>query len=139
MVTEVDDSSVPPQINRLKLSDELDCLPATASTVEQVEWTAFADLVDLARLIEQRRGWSVCIDLGDEFYETEECYRFYVGYTVSNGWHNALISVLAPSPQMARRQIEAELKKPGRYQFLVRWQAGGRLVKVKPPLNARLN
>jgi hypothetical protein len=60
-----------PHITRLKISDDLDCLPPDAWTVERFAWLPFADLVALANLIEGRRGWPVCIDLGDDFYETE--------------------------------------------------------------------
>ena len=64
LVTDVDAR----QIKRLKLRAEWACLPATAVSIEAVAWIAFADLVSLARLIEQRLGWSVWIDLGNEFY-----------------------------------------------------------------------
>ena len=70
--TEADVSHRPPQVTRLKITDELDCLPPDAYTVERMGWTAFGDLVTLAHLIEQRLKLAVCIDLGDDFYETEE-------------------------------------------------------------------
>jgi hypothetical protein len=60
-----------PQITRLKITDERDCLPPEAYSVERCGRIAFADLVALAKLLEQRRGLPVCIDLGEDFYETE--------------------------------------------------------------------
>ena len=69
--SEADFKQNPPQVTRLKITGDPDCLPAEAFTVEQFGAIAFSELVVLARLIEQRLGLRVCIDLGDEFYETE--------------------------------------------------------------------
>lgn len=71
MATEANFQTVPPHITRLKISDERDCLPANAYLVERFGRVAFSDLVALAKLIELRLNLAVCIDLGDEFYETE--------------------------------------------------------------------
>lgn len=71
MSTEADLTVAPPQVIRLKITDERDCLPAEAYTVETFGWITFAHLVTLAHFVEQRLGWAVCIDLGAEFYETE--------------------------------------------------------------------
>lgn len=68
--TEADFRGDPPRLTRLKITNEPDCLPADAYTVERFGWVAFADLVTLANLIKQRFGWQVCIDLGEDFYET---------------------------------------------------------------------
>lgn len=129
LATELDYRHTPPQIKRLKLSDDRACLQAGAYTVEPLGWTAFADLVDLAHLIEQRLGWSVCIDLGNAFYET--AINCYVGYHLVGQWPNAIISVYAPTAIAARQQIEAELGKPGRQRYWQLWVRDGRLVKRK--------
>jgi hypothetical protein len=120
-------------IQRLKISDEKDCLPAAATTVESLGWTAFNDLVSLAQLIEQRLGWEVCIDLGNEFYQT--AIHSYVGYVPAGSWHNAIISVFAPSTEAARARIEMELRKPGRQHYHQLWVEAGRLVKLKEEQN----
>jgi hypothetical protein len=75
LATEADVRGDRPRLTRLKITNEPDCLPADAYTVERFGWVAFADLVALARLIEQRFGWQVCIDLGAEFYETSDGER----------------------------------------------------------------
>jgi hypothetical protein len=63
------------QITYLKISDEKECLPPDAYTVESFGWTAFEDMVTLAKKLEQYPGFApgvqVCIDLGDRYYETE--------------------------------------------------------------------
>lgn len=134
--TEADMTVTPPQIVRLKISDERDCLPPDAYTVEQFGWVEFGDLVALAKLMEQRFGWAVCIDLGEEFYETGqelgETTKTYVGYYLSGGWQHAILSVFAASPEAARVRIETELQKPGRQRYWQLWVRDGRLVKEKP-------
>ncbi len=72
LTTEANFQATVPQITRLKITDERDCLPPDAYTVEPFGWTAFDDLVVLAQLIEQRLGLTVCIDLGEDFYETKD-------------------------------------------------------------------
>lgn len=71
LATVADLRDKPPQLTGLKISDEPDCLPPDAWTVESFAWTAFDDLVTLAKLLEQRLGLQVCIDFGADFYETE--------------------------------------------------------------------
>jgi hypothetical protein len=71
MATEASFQESQPQITRLKITHERDCLPPDAHTVEPCGRVAFSDLVALAKLIEQRLGLAVCIDLGEQFYETE--------------------------------------------------------------------
>lgn len=72
MSTEADFRHKPPQVNRLKVTGERDCLPPDAYTVEKFGGVVFSELVALAKLIEQRLGLQVCIDLGDDFYESPE-------------------------------------------------------------------
>ncbi len=135
MATEANFLAAQPQVTRLKISDERDCLLADAYTVEQFGWTLFADLLALAKLIEQRLGLAVCLDLGADFYETEasdeESYKSYVGYYLTGRWHNPIISVLAPSPETAQARIEEELRKPGRHRYRQLWVRDGRQVKEK--------
>lgn len=71
LATQIERQGGYPQITRLKITDERDCLPPEAYTVERCGSIAFADLVTLAKLLEQRLGCEVCIDLGEEFYETD--------------------------------------------------------------------
>ncbi|MCG3209301.1 MAG: hypothetical protein FOGNACKC_02922 [Anaerolineae bacterium] len=120
---------------RLKISDRPASLPADAYRLEYFDGTAFTDLVTLAQLIEQRQDWAVRIDLAGTVYETAADYKFYVGYAVSDGWPEAIISVLANSPAMARQRITEELSKPGRGHYLTRWTQGGRRVKPKANKN----
>lgn len=59
----------------LKISNDRDCLPPDAYSVESFGWTAFEDMVTLAKKLEQYPGFTpgvqVCIDVGDRYYETE--------------------------------------------------------------------
>src|SRR5262249_47192968 len=74
MSTEAEMRGQVPQITRLKIASERDYLPPDAYAVEQFGWTKFADLVVLAQKLEHYPGFApgvrVCIDLGEEYYET---------------------------------------------------------------------
>ncbi len=132
MSTEANFQETQPQISRLKISDEWDCLPADAYTIEQFGWTAFGDLVALTDLIKQHLEVEVCIDIGTDFYETKASDdKFYVGYYLTDQWHNPIISVLASSPEAAQARIDEELCKPGRHRYWQIWVRDGRLVKEK--------
>lgn len=54
---------------RIKFSDELDCLPANAMRVEK---RVFVDMDHLKATVAslEDRGFTVCVDLGEYFYET---------------------------------------------------------------------
>lgn len=71
LATQIDRQAGYPQITRLKITDERDCLPPDAHRVERCSRIAFTDLVALAKLLEQRLGLPVCIDLGEDFYEMD--------------------------------------------------------------------
>jgi len=56
----------------LKITDDRDCLPPDAQTVERFKWVSYEDLLSIVPSLEQNRRLAVCIEIGDDYYETEE-------------------------------------------------------------------
>lgn len=56
----------------MKITDDRDCLPPDAKTVECIAWVSFDNLVTLAGLLKTQRWYDICIEIGDNHYETKE-------------------------------------------------------------------
>jgi hypothetical protein len=71
MSTEVKFINDRPEIMRIKVATDVNCLPPDAYTVERIGYVSYNDLMPIVTLIEDNWDWQVCLDFGNQFYESK--------------------------------------------------------------------